>query len=131
MNFVKRLLFVHDNRSLFTKFMWGSLTALMCSRHVAGVRSHGYSRGFAADGWRLDSYEVQQPREKRIQSDAFRYELQRRVGLHITGAPAEVGTMLRRDGVPCDHLGDYLSTSPSPRVVAERLTTRLYVYGTT
>ena len=40
--------------------------------------------------------------EKRIQLDAFRYELQRRAGLNVTGAPAEVGTMLRCDGVPCD-----------------------------
>jgi hypothetical protein len=53
--------------------------------------------------------------EKRIQSDAFRYELQRRVGLHVTGVPAEVGTMLRRDGVPCDHLGDYFTITKGDR----------------
>ena len=52
---------------------------------------------------------------KRIDSADYRYELQRRMGLHVTGAPAEVATMLRRDGVPVDYLGDYFSLTKGDR----------------
>ena len=53
--------------------------------------------------------------DKRVSSADFRYELQRRIGLHVTGAPAEVAAMLRRDGVPVDYLGDYFSITKGDR----------------
>ena len=46
--------------------------------------------------------------EKRIRSDKYRWGLQRRMGLHVTGAPAEEATMRRSAGDPVDHLGDWV-----------------------
>ena len=46
---------------------------------------------------------------KRIRTDRYRWELQRRMGLYVTGAPAEVADLARRRGVPVDYLGDYFT----------------------
>ena len=47
---------------------------------------------------------------KRIATAKFTWELQRRMGLHVTGPAAEVAAMLRKEGVAVDCLGDYFTT---------------------
>ena len=53
---------------------------------------------------------------KRLRSDQFRWMLQRRAGLHVTGAAAEVAAMLRERGIPVDPLGDHFTTKGDRKV---------------
>jgi len=53
---------------------------------------------------------------KRIRTDEYRWELQRRSGLYVTGPPAEVAKLARRRGVPIDYLGDHFTSKGDRKV---------------